>query len=150
MSMTPLKSHLAVSVSVTEPIQYRTYLIMNLYNLERIYLSLNLSDSEPFRFFLIFRIPNLLDSEPIGFCIYQFRAYWIPNLSDSEPIGFRTYRIPNLSHTNSDTIMNLSETETMRYQAVSPIPSTPFPSLSPSAPPQLHHPSPCNDCQSPL
>ncbi len=109
--MTPLSSHLAVSVSVTEPIQYRTYLIMNLYDFERIYLSLN----------LLYRIPNLSDSWPIFFWSFGCQTCWILNLSDSEsinsePIGFQTYRIPKLSDSEPVKYKLRYNNEPLRYR----------------------------------
>ncbi len=102
MSMTPLSFDLAMSISVTVPIRYRTirfwtYLILNLSDSEPIwfwtYLILNLSDSEPI-WFWTYLIPNLSDSESIW-----FQRYMILNLSDIEPIWYWTHLILNPSDT---------------------------------------------------
>ncbi len=88
----------------------------------RIYLILNLSDSEPiwFQTYLILKLSdfgqsnnkliwfwtylslNLSDSDPIWLQSDSksiwFQTYLIPNLSDSKPIWFQTYLIPKLSN----------------------------------------------------
>jgi hypothetical protein len=99
VSSTLLSSDFAVSMTLTDPIRYRTiryqsYQIPKLSDTKAIryqsYWILNLSDTEAIRY----RTYQILK---LSYWIYQIGTYQIPNLSDTEPIRYQTYQIPNQS-----------------------------------------------------